>query len=108
MGLRSNLFLSGVHWRYLEYPFLMYDVSLARLGLRGPDRGYQPRPGFPPERVTCLALHVSANSLADIGTLGRHSSEDRCGAKHNGSVLPVSSHSMCRLFLSSVDFLKES
>jgi hypothetical protein len=78
------------------------------MGLHTPGRGYQLYPGLSPERITCLALHAGSNSLAGIGTLGRHSSENRCGASFNGSVLPVSSHSMCGLYLSLVSLLKES
>jgi hypothetical protein len=84
----------------------VYDIPLARLGLQSPGRGYQFDSGFPPIRITCLALHASAHSLADIGTLRRYSAEDKCGAEFNGSVLPVPSHRMCKLYLSSANFLK--
>jgi hypothetical protein len=86
----------------------VHDLSLARLGLYSPGRGYQLDSGFPPLRVACVALHASADSLADTGTLGRYSSEDRRGAKFNGSVFPLSSHRMCELHLSSANFLKQS
>ena len=85
----------------------MHDLSLARLGLYTPGRGCQLDSGFPPLRVACVALHASANSLADTGTPGRYSAEDRRGAKFNGSVLPLSSHRMCELCLSPTNFLKE-
>ena len=89
---RFNVCSSGVHWGHYEHPLVMYDISLARLGLRPPGRGCQLHPGFSPVRITRLALHASANSLADIGTPGRYPSEDRCGAKFDGSVLLVSSN----------------
>lgn len=97
---------SGVYWGHYQHPLPVYDISLARLGLRSPGRGYQLDSGFPSERVTCLALYASSNSLADIGTLGRYYSEDRRGAEFNGSVLPVSSHRMCGLYLLTVHVLK--
>jgi hypothetical protein len=77
----------------------LYDISLAALGLQHPGSGYWLCPGFPPERITCLALHDDTNNLADIGTLGRYSSEDRRGTQFNGSVLPVPSYRMCALVL---------
>ena len=83
--------LSGIHWCHFEHPLLVYDISLARLGLHPPGRGRQLDSGLPPDRIARLALHASANNHADIGTPRRYSSEDRCGAKFDGSVLLVSS-----------------
>lgn len=83
----------------------MYHISLARLGLHTPGRGCQLHSGFPPVRVTRSAFYVGANSPADIGTTGRHSSEDRCRAKFDGSVLLVSSNRTWVLYLSFVKFL---
>ncbi len=81
----------------------MYDISLARLGLHTPGRGYQLHSRFPPDRIARLALHASAVSLADIGTPGRYSSEDRYGAKFDGSIFLVSSHRMWAFYLSTVN-----
>ena len=79
----------------------MYDISLARLGLHPPGRGCQLHPGFPPDSITRLALHASANILEDIGAPGGYSSKDRCGAKFDGPVLLVPSNRtwalLCRL-----------
>jgi hypothetical protein len=83
----------------------VYDVSLAALGLQYPGSGYWCRPGFPPERITSLALHDGTNNLPDIRTLGRYSSEDRCGTQFNGSVLPVPSYRTCVFVLSSIKSL---
>jgi hypothetical protein len=83
---------SGVHWGHFEHPLLVYDISLARLGLHPPGCGYQLHSGFPPDRIARLALYASASGHAEIGTPGRYSSEDRRGAKFDGSVLLVSSN----------------
>ncbi len=88
----SNILHSGVCWGHFEHPLPVYDISLARVGLHTPRRGCQPHSGFPADRITRLALHASANFPADVGTFRRDSSEDRCGAKFDGSILLVSSH----------------
>lgn len=77
----------------------MHDVSLASLGLYSADHNHQHHSGFPSDRITCGALHASTDRPKDIGAFGRYSSEDRCGAQLNGSILPVPSHRMWLLFL---------
>jgi hypothetical protein len=86
----------------------VHDISLARLGLRPPGGGCQLHSGFPADCITRLALHASANSLADIGTPGRYSSEDRCGAKFDGSILLVSSNRTWALYCYLSNFLISS
>jgi hypothetical protein len=90
---------SGIYRNSYKRPLPVHDGQLARLDMQTSGRGYQLHPGFPPIRITRVALAPSTNRLADISASGRYSSKNRCGAEFNGSVLHVSSHRMWSLLL---------
>jgi hypothetical protein len=96
-GLELKQNSSGVCRRRFEYPFPVHDIPLACVALQNPSNSYQHHPGFPPCSTACDPLHVSPDSVADIGTLGRHPSADSRGAHLNGSLLPIPSY--CALHL---------
>jgi hypothetical protein len=73
------------------------NVSLAALGLQGPEGARQLSPGFCIRRVARDILLADTNNIADFGTLGRYSAKDRCGTQFNGSLLPVPSYRTCVL-----------
>lgn len=96
--VRSNITFSEFCRNYFERPLPVHDGQLARLDMHSPGCGYQLHPGFPPKRVTCVTLAASISLVADFSASGRYSSENRCGAEFNGSVLPVPSHRMYSFF----------
>jgi hypothetical protein len=93
------LLRSGICRIRFEYPLPVYDISLARMDLQNPGRGYQLYPGFPPGCVTCGAPIASIDSVAATGTSRGYTSANRRGAQPNGSILPVPSHCMLLVVL---------
>jgi hypothetical protein len=67
------------------------------MGLQSPVNNRQLRPRLRVYCVTRDTLHARANNNANLGSLGRYSPEDRCGAEFDGSVLHVPSYSKCTI-----------
>ena len=90
-------YASDVGRLHFEHPLRGPALFLAPLGLQNtsPYRGTSP--GFWVHSVAFGIVHASTDNIANIGTLGRYTTEDRCGAQFNGSVLHVPSYRRCIL-----------